>query len=114
VLGIVDNQAREPAAVLLVDDHRPTRLALGAVLEPLGRRVAVADSAVAALRLLASERYAVILCDVRMPGMDGFEMLARLRAQGLAKGTANHPAERVAAGAARRFAGPTPWARSTA
>jgi two-component system, sensor histidine kinase and response regulator len=75
-------------SLLLVDDHRPSALALEAVLEPLGYRLVVADSAAAALRLLATERFTAILSDVRMPGMDGFQMLARLRAHGMAKNAA--------------------------
>src|SRR5213075_936443 len=76
------------ANILLVDDHRPSLLALHAVLEPLGHQLVTADSAAAALRLLASQHFTAILSDIRMPGMDGFEMLARLRTHGLVERTA--------------------------
>jgi signal transduction histidine kinase len=81
-------QRAAQVSLLLVDDHRPSMRALELVLEPLGYRLVTADSAAAALRLLASEHFTAILSDVRMPGMDGFEMLARLRKHGLAEQTA--------------------------
>src|SRR5689334_13939582 len=80
--------AESEVDILLVDDHRPSLLALEALLQPLGYRLFTASSAAVALRLLASRRFTAILSDVRMPGMDGFEMLARLRRHGLAEGTA--------------------------
>jgi PAS domain S-box-containing protein len=65
--------------VLIVDDNASKRLALKAVLEPLGYLVVEADSGLAALRHVMTEEFAVILLDVRMPKMDGFETAARLR-----------------------------------
>ncbi|TMK40388.1 MAG: response regulator [Actinobacteria bacterium] len=59
--------------VLLVDDNPENLLALEAVLEPLGQRLVRATSGEEALRLLLREEFAVILLDVRMPGMDGLE-----------------------------------------
>ena len=75
---------QQPLSLLLVDDYRPSLTAIEAILAPLGHRVVFAESAAAALRLLATEEFAAILSDVRMPGMDGVKMLARLRAEGLA------------------------------
>ena len=66
-------------SVLLVDDDASKRLALKAVLEPLGLHVVEADSGEVALRRLIEEEFAVILLDVRMPGMDGFETAALMR-----------------------------------
>jgi signal transduction histidine kinase len=67
------------AAVLLVDDHRPNLLALEVVLEPLGHELVLAESGREALRLAAQREFAVIVTDVRMPGLDGFDLVARLR-----------------------------------
>src|SRR5580765_7593571 len=75
------------ASILLVDDHLPDLLALRAVLEPLGHRLVLAESAPVALRLAARSAFAVILSDVRMPGMDGFALAAQLRAQEIAVST---------------------------
>jgi diguanylate cyclase (GGDEF)-like protein len=64
--------------ILVVDDRRENLLALEAILEPLGQRVVRAGSGRAALDAIAHELFAVILLDVRMPGLDGFETVARL------------------------------------
>jgi signal transduction histidine kinase len=68
-----------PANVLLVDDEPANLLALSAVLEPLGQRTMEARSGAAALRLLLEHDFAVILLDVRMPGMDGLETAAAIK-----------------------------------
>lgn len=67
------------APVLIVDDTASKRLALKAALAPLGHRIVEADSGVAALRCVLEEDFAVILLDVTMPGMDGFETAALIR-----------------------------------
>lgn len=59
--------------VLLVDDNPSNLLALEAILEPLGQRLVQASSGQEALRHLLREDFAVILLDVQMPDMDGFE-----------------------------------------
>jgi two-component system sensor histidine kinase/response regulator len=65
--------------ILVIDDTAAKRLALRAVLAPLGYRVVEADSGSAGLRCLMAENFAVILLDVRMPIMDGFETAALIR-----------------------------------
>ncbi|MEA2127035.1 MAG: hypothetical protein QOI80_3817, partial [Solirubrobacteraceae bacterium] len=65
--------------VLLVDDDPAKRLGLRAVLETLGCEIVEADSGRAALRCLLDRDFAVILLDVRMPDMDGFETAALIR-----------------------------------
>lgn len=59
--------------VLLVDDRPDNLLALQAVLEPLGVGMVTAPSGEEALRLLLNEEFALIVLDVQMPGLDGFE-----------------------------------------
>lgn len=61
------------AAVLIVDDRPDNLLALEAVLEPLPVRVVRANSGPEALRRLLTEEFAVIMLDVQMPDLDGFE-----------------------------------------
>src|SRR3954462_353717 len=61
------------ASILLVDDRPENLLALEAVLEPIGRPLERALSGDEALKKLLTEDVAVILLDVQMPGMDGFE-----------------------------------------
>jgi two-component system sensor histidine kinase/response regulator len=65
--------------VLIIDDDAGKRLALKAVLAPLGYDIVEADSGAAGLRCLMRAEYAVILLDVRMPIMDGFETAALIR-----------------------------------
>jgi PAS domain S-box-containing protein len=59
------------ASILLVDDRPANLLALEAILDPLDQRLVRATSGEEALEKLADEEFAVILMDVRMPGMDG-------------------------------------------
>jgi PAS domain S-box-containing protein len=59
--------------VLLVDDRAENLVALQAILEPLGHELVLAGSGEEALRELLRADVSVILLDVRMPGLDGFE-----------------------------------------
>ena len=68
-----------PATILLVDDRSENLIALEAVLEPLGHTLLCADSGEAALKHLLMHDVALILLDVQMPGMDGFETAARIK-----------------------------------
>jgi phosphoserine phosphatase RsbU/P len=65
--------------VLLVDDQPENLLALEAVLKTAEVSVVKARSGLEALRSLLNEDFALILMDVRMPGMDGFETAALIR-----------------------------------
>ena len=60
-------------AVLLVDDREENLIALRAVLEPLPCRLVSATSGTEALKALLHQDFAVVLLDVQMPTMDGFE-----------------------------------------
>ena len=66
-------------AVLLVDDREENLVALEAVLEPLGCRLVKARSGEEALKALLQDEFAVILLDVQMPGLDGFETAELIR-----------------------------------
>src|SRR3954467_14522848 len=65
--------------VLLVDDRPDKLLALEAVLEDLGQVIVRAYSGREALRQVLATDFAVILLDVNMPGMDGFETASLIR-----------------------------------
>jgi len=65
--------------ILLVDDRKDKLLALSAILTPLGQNIIEAHSGKEALRLLLKNEFAVILMDVSMPTMDGFETAALIR-----------------------------------
>jgi diguanylate cyclase (GGDEF)-like protein/PAS domain S-box-containing protein len=65
--------------VLLVDDKEQNLVALSAVLDRPGLTVVCAQSGKQALRHVLNETFAVILLDVNMPGMDGFETAELIR-----------------------------------
>jgi two-component system sensor histidine kinase/response regulator len=71
--------AEERPAILLVDDHPENLVALEAVLAPLDVTILQAGSGDDALRHLLSSEVSVILLDVQMPDLDGFETAARIK-----------------------------------
>jgi CheY-like chemotaxis protein/anti-sigma regulatory factor (Ser/Thr protein kinase) len=66
-------------AILVVDDNAAKRLAIGAILEPLGHVIVEAASGQEALRAVMATTFAVILMDVNMPTMDGYETARLIR-----------------------------------
>ncbi|HWH28624.1 MAG TPA: response regulator [Mycobacteriales bacterium] len=67
------------AKILLVDDRPENLLALEAILSGLGHELVKAASGEEALKRLLAEDVAVILLDVQMPGMDGFETASHIK-----------------------------------
>lgn len=67
------------ATVLIVDDSRVGRMAVESVLKGEGHRVIDAESGPEALEVLDQMRPDLIVLDVRMPGMDGFELCEKIR-----------------------------------
>jgi CheY-like chemotaxis protein len=67
------------SSILIVDDMEENLVALEAVLGPLGQRVVSARSGEEALKAMLRERFAVVLLDVLMPGMDGFETAENIK-----------------------------------
>jgi PAS domain S-box-containing protein len=65
--------------VLVVDDEADARLLVRRVLESHHARVVLADSAAAGLEALERERPNVLVCDIGMPDVDGYELLQRVR-----------------------------------
>ncbi|WP_203237200.1 response regulator [Streptomyces gilvosporeus] len=68
-----------PAAILIVDDMEENLVALEAVLGSLSQRVVRARSGEEALKAMLREEFAVVLIDVMMPGMNGFETAANIK-----------------------------------
>lgn len=69
--------AKQP--VLVIDDSLTTRMLEKSILESAGYEVDVASSGEEGLALARSKRVSLILCDVEMPGIDGFTLVERVR-----------------------------------
>src|SRR5438876_12156523 len=67
-----------PARLLVVDDNKVNRLLLGRSLELQGHSVALAENGRVALEMLRREGFDLLLLDMEMPEMDGFQVLERL------------------------------------
>jgi len=70
---------RETVNILLVDNEPGGLLALEAILEPLGQKLITARSGEEALRQLLAHDFALILLDIQMPELDGFQTAALIR-----------------------------------
>lgn len=73
------NQAK--AKLLIVDDEPSIRMSLSLVLAEIGYRVRTAEDGVSALIALHEEVPEILLSDLNMPGMSGFELLSKVRCQ---------------------------------
>src|SRR5438552_10900233 len=87
MLGLGTSKARESlltpqpqkVKILLVDDRPANLLTLESILEDLGQELVKANSGKEALRHILKDDFAVILLDVKMPEMDGFETASLIR-----------------------------------
>src|SRR3984957_17006565 len=69
--------------ILIVDDEPNVRLNFRTTLETEGYEVAEVSSGEEAVQLLAGHRFALAILDLRMPGMDGLELVAKMRETGI-------------------------------
>src|ERR687884_1601831 len=69
----------EKVNILLVDDQPHNLLALESILDEMGENLVKADSGRAALKALLEQEFAVILLDVQLPELDGFETATLIR-----------------------------------
>jgi CheY-like chemotaxis protein len=82
-MGVMDEK-RQPTAdirgrILVVDDYPLNRMQLKRSLEQQGHTVALAENGRQALEMLEMDRFDLVLLDILMPEMDGYEVLARLK-----------------------------------
>lgn len=79
---LTSDQAAGPARrVLIVDDNEDAASSLGALLELKGHQVALSHDGLEALEVAARFQPHVALVDIDLPGIDGYELAKRLRAQ---------------------------------
>ncbi len=97
----------EGAVILIVDDEPDGRTLLARLLREAGAEVFTAASAEEGLRILATRPVSVLISDIGMPGMDGFEFMRRVRAS-------NHESNGVPAIALTAYARPDDRERSLA
>jgi len=81
-IGNLDTMAEtnlQPAAkrqrILIIEDHTPTRLAMSKLIRQAGAEVVTARDGEEGLNYLLTQRFDILLTDLRMPVMDGFEVL---------------------------------------
>ena len=77
----METEENPKANILVVDDNASKRTAIVAVLDKLGQNIVTVESGRDALRALLDHEYAVILLDVQMPIMDGFETAELIRSR---------------------------------
>ncbi|WP_413737851.1 two-component system sensor histidine kinase RcsC [Sodalis sp. RH21] len=70
--------------ILVVDDHPINRRLLADQLESIGYQVITANDGIDALNMLRKQAVDIILTDVNMPNLDGYQLTRRLRAEGVA------------------------------
>ena len=73
--------AGHPGQILIIDDRPEKLLTFAAALQSLGHAIVTASSGPEGLRRLLHDDFAVILLDMNMPGMDGFETAAMIRSR---------------------------------
>ena len=66
--------------ILIVEDHTPTRMAMSKLMRQAGAEVTTARDGEEGLGYLLTQRFDVLLTDLRMPKMDGFELLQHVHA----------------------------------
>lgn len=69
--------------ILIIDDERAIRNSLGEILTDEGYDVDVAEDGASGLAMVDKEKYSIIFCDIKMPGMDGIEVLDKLTEMGV-------------------------------
>ena len=69
--------------ILIADDERSIRYSLKEILEMEEYQVDTAENGAAACEMALKEKYDAIFCDIKMPGMDGTEVLQKLIADGV-------------------------------
>src|SRR5450432_133587 len=67
--------SHKPLRILVVEDHAPTRMAMSRLIRQAGADVVAARDGEEGLGYLLTQRFDVLLTDLRMPIMDGFELL---------------------------------------
>ena len=76
-----DSSGARPAVILVVDDEPNNRLLLKVMLAPEGYTVVTAAAGEEALAMIAQQPPDLVVLDVMMPGMDGYQVAARIKSE---------------------------------
>ena len=75
------SQSRQSSVrICLIENHPDNQKLMSYLLQSCGYQVSLADSGEAGLELIRGQDFDLILCDIRMPGVDGYEVARRLKA----------------------------------
>ena len=77
------NQISTPLKILIIDDERSIRNSLKEILADEGYEVDVAEDGAQGCAMVDKEKYSVVFCDIKMPGMDGVEVLDKMIEMGV-------------------------------
>lgn len=77
--AVARNRVLSNVKVLAVEDHADTRLLFKTFLERSGADVIAVESGPAALSAMHRHKFDVVLCDIGMPDMDGYQFLQKMR-----------------------------------
>jgi CheY-like chemotaxis protein len=77
--------------ILIIDDEQAIRKALKEILEYESFEVTEAEDGPSALKLVDKETFDLIFCDVKMPRMDGVEVLSKLKEKGIETKSSSKP-----------------------
>src|SRR4029450_2234939 len=78
-MSIVPTSPLVGVTIVIVEDHDDSRDAMAQIIAATGATVLEARDGAAALALITEHRPDLVLCDVRMPGTDGFWLLKQIR-----------------------------------
>ena len=95
---------KNQAKILIVDDKKANLIAFTQVLDELPATIIQANSGAQALQLITEHKFALVLLDVQMPGMDGFETAELMKSRSF--GISNNPRRRR-----RRFSAAQVWSK---
>jgi CheY-like chemotaxis protein/HPt (histidine-containing phosphotransfer) domain-containing protein len=97
----IGNTAADAPRLLVVEDHPVNREVLVRQLDILGLAADTCEDGIEAMAATAEREYAVILADIHMPRMDGYELVEMLRAREAERGTTRTPVVAITANAMR-------------
>jgi DNA-binding NtrC family response regulator len=76
-------KSQNMSKILIIDDERSIRNTLKDILEYEKYQVDLAEEGTAGLELVKKNEYDIVLCDIKMPGMDGIEVLEKIQEEGI-------------------------------